>query len=142
MIGNKLLNNQKNVKNELSFGLLSAALQADLNKKIVEDKKQDLIDDFNSKVDKKGVKFEAGGIEQDKPKPIKQDKLASAWSHNYKPALKSDDTYKFGKNLEGITKKYADVLTQMRNSGGKFTDKDFPAVWESIRGNGNMDKRM
>lgn len=73
---------------------------------------------------------------------LKQSKLASAWSHSYRPVQTDNDTYKFGKNLEGISADYWKLVSKLEAQGGKYTDNDFPATWESIRGNGNKDNKM
>ena len=73
---------------------------------------------------------------------LKQKKMTSSWSHQYRPAQKKTDTYKFGSKLEGIETSYKQLLKRLNLQGKKFQDKDFPPVWESIRGNGKNDYRM
>ena len=74
---------------------------------------------------------------------IMQKKTTSSWSHQYRPVQKKTDTYKFGKNLEGIELKYIEVLNQLnRKKGAVYRDSNFPPIWESIRGNGKNDYRM
>lgn len=152
-VSNKILDDSTAKRNELSFGLLSAAMLSNKDNKI---EREDIIDDFNLESlrmieeEEKEIKEEKeeeneikeNNLEPEKEVKIKQNKLASAWSHPYRPPQTDNDTYKFGSNLEGITADYWGVVSKIEGGNDKYVDKNFPATWDSIRGNGNKDDRM
>jgi hypothetical protein len=116
--------------------------------------RKDDLGEFNSKnrgmhgqQGEEGMIEKPGGIQardvQLKPsQPIKQQKIASAWSHGYRKVQRGSDTYKFGKNLEGLTADYWKLISKVEATGKPYSDKQFPASWDSIRGNGDKDQRM
>ena len=72
----------------------------------------------------------------------KQTKDPSPWSLKSKPVLSDADTYKFGRDLQGLSDRYQEVLRKFGPGDEKFTDPDFPPTWDSIKGNGDKDAQM